>query len=64
MWFDRFDIAEAYYLYFCDYHGGQGSKEYQRLSRMGRYFRPRPSLSYETLSENGQAIYDNLVAAH
>jgi hypothetical protein len=61
MFFDRFDIAEAYWCFFCDYHEGQWSKKYQRLSKMSRYFKPRYDLSYETLEENGRAIYDALV---
>ena len=32
MYWDRFDIVEAYYLYFCHHHEGQGSLKYQRLS--------------------------------
>jgi len=58
MYFDRFDIAEAWYLALSHCHGGQWSDEYARLCSMGRYFRPSPSLSVETLSENGRAIYD------
>lgn len=64
MYFDRFDIVEAYYLYFVDYHGGQWSREYARLSRMTRYFKPRQSLSYDTLSENAQEIYNSLAVKH
>ena len=60
MFFDRFDIAEAYYLFFCHYHEGGGSKKYQRLSRMSRYFRPSPLLSVESLTENGREIYEAL----
>jgi len=60
MYFDRYDIAEAYYLFFVDYHEGGGSKKYQRLSRMSRYFKPSPLLSVETLTENGREIYDEL----
>ena len=59
-YFDRFDIAEAYYLFFSHFHEGGGSKKYQRLSKMSRYFKPRPNLSYETLEENGKLIYDAL----
>jgi len=62
MFFNRFDIAEAYYLFLGDYHEGQFSEKYERLCKMGQYFKPRPALSYETLEENGQAIYDALVA--
>ena len=60
MFFDRFDVVEAYWLWLCDYHEGQASERYARLCRMNRYFRPRPNLNYETLSENGRAIYDGL----
>ena len=63
MYFDRFDIVEAHYLFCADYHSGQASDLYAKLCRISRWFRPRPSLSYETLSENGQAIYDNLAAS-
>lgn len=62
MYFDRFDICEAWYLALADCHGGGGSREYQRLSRMSRYFRPSPMLSVETLSENGREIYENACA--
>ena len=60
MFFDRFDIAEAYYLFFAHYHEGQASKKYRRLSKITRYFKPRPSLSVETLTENGRDIYEEL----
>ncbi len=63
MYWDKFDIVEAYYLYFCHYHEGQGSLKYQRLSNMGNYFTPRPSLNdVSDLSENGQEIYKALEA--
>lgn len=61
MFFDRFDIAEAYFLFLSHCHEGQGSEKYHRLCRMGRYFKPRPSLSVETLSENGREIYESLI---
>lgn len=61
-YFDRFDIAEAHYLYYSHFHSGQWSDEYRRLCKMSEYFRPRPNLSIETLTENGQEIYDFLVA--
>jgi hypothetical protein len=65
MYFDRFDIAEAYYLYLSAYHGGQGSREYARLCRLLRSFRPRPSLrSQDDLGDNARDIYDALVARH
>ena len=57
MIFDRFDIAEAYYLALSHCHSGMGSPEYRRLCRMESYFKPRPSLNVSTLSENAFAIY-------
>lgn len=59
MYFDRFDICEAYYLALTHCHGGQWSDEYARLCRMASYFTPRQSLSVETLSDNARAIYDD-----
>jgi hypothetical protein len=61
MFFDRFDVCEAYYLFFAHYHEGQASEKYRRLSRMARYFKPSPLLSVETLTENGREIYEALV---
>jgi hypothetical protein len=58
--FDRFDIVEAYYLFFSHYHEGQSSMKYQRLSKMTSYFKPRLNLDYSRLSENGKKIYDSL----
>ena len=59
---NRFSIVEAYYCFFMDYHGGQDSREYARMSRMSRYFKPRPNLSYATLDEESKDIYDRLAA--
>lgn len=68
--FDRFDICEAHYLLESDYNVGGVLQErpsnirrsmstgYQ-LSRMN--FKPAPGLSYETMTDNGKDIYDNLV---
>lgn len=58
MYFDRFDICEAYYLALCHCHGGQWSREYARLCRLNTYFKPSPLLSVESLSENARIIYD------
>lgn len=61
MWFDRFDILSAHYAFAAAHHGGQGSDLYFRLSRIGRYFTPGAAWrGYDSLSENGQAIYDDL----
>jgi hypothetical protein len=58
MYFDRFDICEAYYLAFSHCHAGQWSREYARLCSMLRYFKPSPALAVDTLTDNGRAIYD------
>ena len=61
MYFDRFDIAEAWYLALTHCHGGQYSRSYARLCKLRRIFRPSPLLRVETLSENGKEIYENAV---
>jgi len=58
MYFDRFDICEAWYLALMHCHGGQWSREYERLCRLQRFFRPSPLLSVESLSDNARAIYE------
>ena len=42
MYFDRFDVARAYYTFGADYHSGMLSPEYAVLCRVSRYFRPNP----------------------
>lgn len=71
--FDRFDIVEAYYCLEYDYNVSGALPErftpnkrkmsvgYQ-LHRM--QFKPAFNLSYDTLSKNGQAIYDQFVMEH
>ena len=63
IWFERFDVAEAYYLFFRDYHEGQWSEKYSRMCKLTESFKPSPILSYDNLEENGQAIYDSLVVS-
>ena len=62
MYFDRFDICEAYYVYATLYHAGQFSSEYEIFGRLDRIgFDARPSLSDRAgLTENGQSIFDML----
>ena len=60
MYFDRFDIAEAYYLALSHCHSGQWSREYARLCKLSRKFKPSPMLDVETLSDNGKEIYNNV----
>lgn len=67
MYFSRFDICEAYYVFACLYHSGQGSEQYKILARLNRIgFKPSFSLSklgkYRLgLSENGYEIYKGLL---
>ena len=61
MYFDRYDIVEAHYAFACDYHSGQSSDLYAKLCRISRYYSPgRAWKGYDSLSENGKAIYDNM----
>lgn len=61
-YFDRFDVVEAHFLFYRNYHRGQNSKEYLRLSRIKRYFRPSPLLLLvKDLTNNGKAIYSDLI---
>jgi len=61
--FDRFDIVSAYYLFGCDYSSGQGSKEYGYVCRaLNTGFKPGLLFSYDSLSDNGKEIYDNLAS--
>lgn len=62
MFYDRFDICDAWYLFLSEYHEGQFSEKYSRLSCLLKYYSPAPSLyGVENLTENGQEIYQNLV---
>lgn len=59
--FNRWDIAEAYYLYCYEYHGGQWSPEYRALCRVTKFYTPPyRGLTYDDLTENGKAIYEKL----
>jgi hypothetical protein len=63
MYFDRWDICEAYYIYAVEYMNGQNSPEMRvlyRLHKMG--YKPAGFHGgYDSLSENGKAIYQSLV---
>jgi len=66
MYFDRFDIVEAHYIFCTDYHDGQWSNLYAKLCRIGGYFSPGAAWSgrIEDTSENCQEIYARLVENH
>lgn len=68
--FDRFDICEAYWVLEADYNVDGWLRErpsnQRRMESIGvqlhrMHFSPRLDLGYESLTENGQAIYDNAV---
>ena len=64
-YFDRFDVVEAWYVFLCQWHDGRGKGRYSygRLSKLFTYFKPGCHLnSEEDLTDNGRAIYDQLVA--
>ena len=62
MYFDRFDICKAHYLFLSEFHEGQFSKKYARLSRLFQYYTPNLNIAgAHNLSENARAIYDCLV---
>ena len=63
MYYDRFDIVEAYLVFYTDYHGGQTSREYKRLSKIKTYYKPPQGWGYryEDLRRNSKEIYKALV---
>ena len=45
MYFDRFDICEAHFLFACLFHGGQGCSVYSKLGQLERMqFRCAPGI--------------------
>ena len=66
MYFDRFDICEAHYVFAMLWHGGMGSKLYSKFAQFERIrFSPSPLLcGPEDLTENARDIYNQLVAKH
>jgi len=73
MHFDKFDICEAYYMYMVLWNSGGVTNRWYNTSRCTRQaqsisaqlhrmqFKPHPFLSEETLTENGLAIYNDLI---
>lgn len=59
MYYNRFDIVDAYYWWYVHHHNGQSSPEYARLCRIQKYYKPS-SLHKGPSDENARAIYDNL----
>jgi len=63
MYFDRFDIVAAHYVFYSDFHGGQWSREYARPSKISTYFHTS-GMDYDKLTENGKEIYNNLLQVY
>lgn len=64
MYFDRFDILSAYYLYGSLYHSGQGTKEYSYIGRaLKAGLSPGPIFNERSLTENGREIFNELIRA-
>lgn len=56
----KFDLCEAFYLFYSSYHEGQWSDKYRKLCSLLRVFKPAPSFSYDSLSPEALEIYENL----
>jgi len=66
MYWDRFDIIMAHYVFYANWHSGQWSEHYARLCRIGKYFTPAPmgiDLNSEE-NENAREIYISLCDKH
>ena len=66
MYYDRFDIALAWYHYCAAWHSGTRDWRYERLSRMRKYFYPGESHIHTLAgeSENAFEIYLDIVARY
>jgi hypothetical protein len=67
MYFNRFDICEAYWMYAANYNRSGLTERcyfnkgiFDQLTRLR--FRPSVLLTEETMSDNAREIYDNLVS--
>jgi hypothetical protein len=61
MYFDRFDIVEAYFWWLSEHYDGQWSLEYKRLCKIMGYFHPS-SRATGPSTENSKDIYDSICA--
>lgn len=57
MYFNRFDIVEAWFLALAHCHAGQNTREYERLCKIQKYFKRSPFFEETMLTENGKEIY-------
>lgn len=63
MYWDRFDICAAHWMFAMLWHGGMGSATYAKFSQLERVrFRPSPLWSEpRDLDANAREIYRQLV---
>jgi hypothetical protein len=63
MYYDRFDICAAHWMFAMLWHGGQGADIYSKFSQLERLrFRPAPGWYQPSdLEPNAREIYRNLV---
>lgn len=66
MYFDRFDICEAHFMFAMLWHDGQWGEIYAKFGQLERLrFQPSPLLSEpRDLNENAREIYRQLVVNH
>ena len=65
MYWDRFDICAAYYWYGVNYHAGQASHWYAKLSQLVRMgYKPGLGEEYGDLSDNAREIFERLESQH
>jgi hypothetical protein len=66
MYWDRFDICHAYFMFAMLFHGGQWGDIYATFGKLDRIkFHPSPLLSHPSqLNGNAKEIYMNLVRKH
>ena len=65
MYWNRFDICEAWWVFASLYHGGQYSEIYKIFGRLARMqFRPSRGLGLDSLEENAREIFEQLVDSH
>lgn len=62
----REDVIIAHYCFYVLHHGGQGSPEYARLSKISTYYNPGPcgNDDPDRLNYAQQEIYRNLCKKH
>lgn len=55
---DAFEVCDAAYVWLCQWHGSQDSREYSLLSRLLRLYKPGTSVEFNQLDEQAQIVYE------